>query len=289
MSIIVLDPGHSDYTHEFPGGYREGVLVRKTGLKAKELLEKQGHKVILTRTKASENPSLNARGCLAVNNKAKIFVSIHTNAIGEKDQTISSGVYGIFYARKPEDTWAADKKINAPNGRKLAQLISQEVAKALSLPLYSGSNNGAKVWWKCPANLGVLVACSNWSKTEAACLIEAGWGDNPNDRKILSKEDAPEKYALGICRGIYRYAGWEIPEAWIDKTTQLSPKFTVKNFSNLPQKPSITGVPIDELDEAINWMINNKISDGSNIKNNPNLERVAIWLKRFDSLIERGE
>ncbi len=285
MSIIVLDPGHSDYTHEFPGGYREGILARKTGLKAKELLEKQGHKVILTRTGPNENPSLTARGCLAVNNNAKIFISIHTNAATGQDQTTSSGVYGIFYAKNAQDTWAEDKKISAPNGRKLAQLVSQEVAKAMSLPVYPGSNNGAKVWWKCPSNLGVLVACSNWSKTEAACLIEAGWGDNPNDRKILSREDAPEKYALGICRGIYKYAGWEMPEAWTDGIVKPPSEFPTENHSDISKELPTIEKPLSELDEAINWMINNKISDGSNIKNNSNLERVAIWLKRFDSFI----
>jgi N-acetylmuramoyl-L-alanine amidase len=286
MSIIVLDPGHSDYTHEFPGGYREGVLARKAALKAKEMLEQQGHKVLLTRTRANENPSLTTRGCLAVNNNAKIFVSIHTNAATGKEQTNSSGVYGIFYAKNINDTWSEDKKISAPKGRKLAQLVSQEVAEAMGLPVYKNSNNGAKVWWRCPSNLGVLTACTNWNKTEAACLIEAGWGDNPNDRKMLSKEDAHLKYALGICRGIYKYANWEMPEAW---GGTVQPPVVEVPDDEIPIPVNPPPIVINELEEAIDWMINNKISDGSNIENNNNLKRVAIWLKRFDSFIKGGQ
>jgi N-acetylmuramoyl-L-alanine amidase len=275
MSIIVLDPGHSDYTHQFPGGYREGVLARKTGLAARDMLEKQGHKVLLTRTKPDEDPSLKSRGCLAVNNNAKIFVSIHTDASSGGEQTSASGVYGIFYAKSAGDTWGPDNQIAAPNGRKLAQMVAQEVAQALGLPTLKSSNKGAKVWWRCPSNLGVLTGCSNWNKTEAACLIEAGYGDNPNDRKKLSAPDAHLKYALGICRGIYRYANWEMPKEWEE---------------GVPIDPIDPVGPIDppvptELDEAIDWMIGHNISDGTNIKNNDNLKRVAIWLKRFDAKI----
>lgn len=266
MATIVLDPGHSDWTYKFPNGYREGVLVRKTAIEAKKLLSSQGHNVLLTREKPDENPPLSERACLAVKNKAKIFVSIHTNAITGIEQTHCSGVYGIFFANNPNDTFQPDNQILAPNGRRLAQLISQEISLLMGLPIYKNSNAGAMVWYRCPANLGVLSACDNWSKTEAACLIEAGYADNPSDMSILSKEDAHIKYALGICRGIYRYAGWSIPRDWdIMENTN-------NNISN-------------DIEDAIKWLIENNIDNGDNIIGNYVLEKSAIWLKKFNDLI----
>ena len=70
MSIIVLDPGHSDYTHQFQA--IEKGSSKKDWSCCKNMLEKQGHKVLLTRTKPVEDPSLKSRSCL-VNNNAKIF------------------------------------------------------------------------------------------------------------------------------------------------------------------------------------------------------------------------
>lgn len=212
---ITLDAGHNDYTYNFDG-YREGVLARKTALKARELLEQQGHKVKLTRDEPDENPPLAWRGQQAVSFKSDLFISIHTNASGSgADQRHSSGVYGIFYATDKFDTYEPDNMVKAPNGRRLAQLCSQEISKTMGLPIYDKSNKGAKVWWRCPGNLGVLTGGSNWAITEAACLIEAGYGDNPDDRAILEQPDAHERYALGICRGIYRYKGMEIPDEWL--------------------------------------------------------------------------
>ena len=238
----VIDPGHNDWTHEFGGGYREGVLARRAGLEVKRLLEAQGHKCLLTRTTPNADPSFYDRAALAPRNGARFFVSLHTNASGSgADQSSASGSYGIFNGRFASETWGPDDEIMSPNGRKLAQCIANEVASAFGLPVYKNSNNGARIWNrksktrpKEQAQLGVLSDANNWAITEAACLIEAGYGDNPFDRSKLSAADAPTRYALGVCRGIYRYAGFEIPAEWAvdgEIDTGDTPSTTEPNWS----------------------------------------------------------
>ena len=144
-----------------------------------------------------------------------MFVSMHTDA---SDSEQARGVHAIFYARNKSEASAPDSEVCAPRGRALARAVAQEVASALGLPLRNAATGGAAPWWRCPENLTVLTAGENWRKTEAACLVEGGFGSSPEDRAVLSRADAPERYALGVCRGIYRYCGWAYPsvtpEAW---------------------------------------------------------------------------
>lgn len=135
-TVIVLDPGHSDWTHEFPGGYREGRLVRLAAIEAEKLLEAEGHRVVLTRTTSGDDPSLTYRGTLAVREGARVFVSLHTDAASD---AAARGVHAIFYATSKSDASAPDHQIAAPNGRALARAIAQEVASSLGLPLRSAS------------------------------------------------------------------------------------------------------------------------------------------------------
>jgi len=280
-TVIVLDPGHSDWTHEFPGGYREGKLVRLAALKAQQLLVAEGHRCYLTRTQAGEDPSLTSRGKLAVEKGARVFVSMHTDA---SDSERARGVHAIFYARSKTEASAPDSEVCAPRGRALARAVAQDVAFSLGLPLRNAASSGgtytggAAPWWRCPENLTVLTAGDNWRRTEAACLVEAGFGSSPEDRAILSRVDAPEKYALGVCRGIYRYCGWDIPVAW-GGTAEPAPE--------TPSEPEAPIPPADswshEINDAVAWARLRGVSDGTRLSDPLTRAEALVMLRRLET------
>ena len=268
---IVLDPGHSDNTHQFPGGYREGRLVRLAAVEAAKLLRGQGHRVYLTRETPDADPSLADRARVAVDRGANVFVSLHTDA---SDDPKARGVHAIFYARDKAEAWKPDSEILAPKGRALARSIAQAVAASLGLPLRNAQYGGAAPWWRCPANLGVLTNHDNWRRTEAACLVEAGFGSSPEDRAVLMREDAPMRYALGVCRGIYWYLGWPIPDAW----GATPPSVPVEGVETQP-------TPEDrwrkEVADAVAWARERGISDGSRIDEPATRGEVLVMLRRL--------
>jgi N-acetylmuramoyl-L-alanine amidase len=272
-TVIVLDPGHSDYTHEFPGGYREGVLVRQAALKAQQLLTAEGHRCYLTRTQAGEDPSLTSRGKLAVEKGARVFVSMHTDA---SDSEQARGVHAIFYARNKSEASAPDSEVCAPRGRALARAVAQEVASALGLPLRNAATGGAAPWWRCPENLTVLTAGENWRKTEAACLVEGGFGSSPEDRAVLSRADAPERYALGVCRGIYRYCGWAYPSAWA--TGGMAEQQPVP----APETTAPVNAWAKEIADAVAWAKLRGVSDGTRLDDPLTRAEALVMLRRLE-------
>jgi N-acetylmuramoyl-L-alanine amidase len=78
---ICLDPGHfgSKFNPGAVSGYYESAIVWKLTMLEKEILEKMGYEVVLTRNNINDDPDLVTRG-----QKAKgcaLFVSNHTNAV----------------------------------------------------------------------------------------------------------------------------------------------------------------------------------------------------------------
>ncbi|HZG26778.1 MAG TPA: N-acetylmuramoyl-L-alanine amidase, partial [Chitinophagaceae bacterium] len=85
--IICIDPGHggtalTDHYRVGPSGEREEWINLRVGLLLRDLLEKNGATVVMTRTSDVQVP-LADRAALAVSNKADLFVSIHHNATAD--------------------------------------------------------------------------------------------------------------------------------------------------------------------------------------------------------------
>ena len=82
--LIVLDPGHGQFgnPHTTREGYYEGTqnFILANALKAQ--LERRGFEVLTTRPNIEDNPDLEARGKLAGDNCAILFLSLHSNAPG---------------------------------------------------------------------------------------------------------------------------------------------------------------------------------------------------------------
>jgi N-acetylmuramoyl-L-alanine amidase len=129
---ICLDPGHgataaTDSFRQGATGEREEWIDLRVALMLKELLEKAGAIVIITRTKDIDIP-LKPRADIAIEQKADIFISIHHNGT---DQDLEVNYPLIFY-------WKEAK--NNPASVDLAKLVLAHIRKNLGLPrgdLYS--------------------------------------------------------------------------------------------------------------------------------------------------------
>ena len=124
---ICIDPGHSGPCEPgaCAGGVTEAAIVLQVAQMLRKILEKEGHKVLLTREDDVEDDGLEWRVELAWKFKADIFISIHCNAAKE------SAPHGteVFYYPGSE------------RGRKLARCIQTALVEKLS---YDGSGHQNK-------------------------------------------------------------------------------------------------------------------------------------------------
>lgn len=100
--LYVIDPGHyTKYNQGANKKYFEGDKMFTLALLQKKYLELYGITVILTKNSAAENPSLSARGKVAIDNAKGydivIFESLHSNAPGSNADP--EKVYGALAIR----------------------------------------------------------------------------------------------------------------------------------------------------------------------------------------------
>jgi len=203
VRTIVLDPGH--------GGRDTGTSVHEktyaldVSLRAKQLLEAAGFRVILTREK-DEFVEHAQRAALANLNRADVFVSVHFNALANDRRTQGVEVY-TFPPRSQNSTnaWSAGQKPNAedtasPNNAfdhwnvVLAQALHRELVNGLKSP-----DRGKKLMHlrvlrplQCP---GVLVECGFLTSDAESARI----GTPAHRQKIAEAIAAGVRhYAAGI-------------------------------------------------------------------------------------------
>ena len=175
--VIVLDAGHGGVETGALGhslGLREKDINFDVTLRLKELLEKAGAAVYLTRVDDSYVP-LYARASYASRLPAEIFVSIHSNS---HDDPAVHGVETFSYPEKTED-------------HRLASLMHEEMVAALNL-----LPRGAKT-----ADFAVLRESQVLS-----VLIELGFLSNTAEEARLATEDFRRRAAAAIFRAITRFA-----------------------------------------------------------------------------------
>lgn len=179
--IIVLDPGHGmGNVGKFydpgavAGEFNEAEIVLNQSKKIKNLLENKGYEVILTRQDNTIPAPLSSRTKIAEDNKADLFVSLHSNSVN------SNSAYGqeVFYN---------------DGGKSIAQNIQTALINEISNnPKFIINDRGIK-----KADFRVL-------KTKIpAVLIESGFLSNPNDRNYLTDNIDDVEYA--IANGIDKY------------------------------------------------------------------------------------
>ncbi|MFW5790930.1 MAG: N-acetylmuramoyl-L-alanine amidase [Halanaerobiaceae bacterium] len=173
---IVLDSGHGGFDAGAigPTGLNEKEVVLDISLKAAEILEEDGHQVILTRDEDSFI-SLQDRVDIANDSEAGLFVSIHSNA-AHRDK--AGGI---------ESYYAPDRRSSSYF---LAKIMQKNILNKLKL-----LDRGVK-----SDNFYVI------RNTEMpAVLLEIGFISNRVEEELLRDNNFREKAARSIAEGIGEY------------------------------------------------------------------------------------
>ena len=182
--IITLDPGHggSDPGAIGASGLKEKQITLEISMRVKELLEKEGAKVYMTRTKdvdvygpnASDRAELQARVNVAEKNGSDLFISLHINSSVNK----SVGGFSSYYYPKTD------------NDLKIAKAIQDKFAKNFGV-----DNLGVR-----QANFYVVKRCSM-----PATLLEMCFISNPKEEKLMKGRWFQKKTARLIVEGVENY------------------------------------------------------------------------------------
>lgn len=202
--LVAIDPGHggadAGAVGILPDGTQTGLTPRfdkdgRTAIYEKDVtldvsqrvnsyLQARGFPTLMTRTQdlaggdvpyTTTGADLRARVDLANNAGARLFVSIHQNALAPT--TTGTETFHFYYA--------------SPGSRALAQLVHAEVLGALGLP-----DRGVKT-----AGFFVLK-----NTKMPAILVEGAFLSNPNEALLLADPNVRQRLAEAIGTGVVKYA-----------------------------------------------------------------------------------
>ena len=188
--FLIIDAGHGGMDGGAVG--TTGTLEKDVNLKVamclKEIAEKNGKKVIMTRdtdtslhttdsakVRDQKRSDLENRRQILQNNNTGIFVSIHMNKYESADVKGAQ----VFYA-------------DTPDSRNLASKIQASLISGLA----DGNKRVAK---PAPSNLYIFKGCNS-----TAVVIECGFLSCPEEEKLLATEEYQKKLAQCIYDGIYK-------------------------------------------------------------------------------------
>ena len=219
--VIVIDAGHGGHdSGAYSGGKKEKDVVLKITKKLYKELRSEGYRVYLTRN-TDRFLKLGQRTRIADHKDAKVFISIHANAIANKSRyNVVEGVE-TYFLQKTRDARSQriaarenasvlqgtdklsqdviiDAVLNGPkiiHSHKLAIDVQNGMMKSLNSKYSGVKNGGAK-----PGPFYILVGASRPS-----ILIEVGYLTNPKERARLHTSGYQDKIAEGIALGVGRY------------------------------------------------------------------------------------
>lgn len=173
---IAIDPGHGGSSSGAvgPSGIKEKNLVLTTSFMIRDLLQKLGAEVVLTRSR-DINVALAERVRIANDARADLFISVHYNGFNDPS------------ANGTETFWHTS---GSSESRRLANLLQEELLNKLKR-----RNRGVK-----QANFYVLRE----SRMPSA-LIEPLFVTNPIEEKIISEERNQLKVAEAVINAIVKY------------------------------------------------------------------------------------
>ncbi len=195
---VCLDPGHGGDAHipnykRGPTGLREADANLRVARALRELLERAGAKVTLTR-EGDEDVPLPRRSEIANGCGADVFLSLHHNA-----------------SEKPEvngtTTWYHGDPDHSPASLDLARHVQFGVGEALGTPR----------WIVCPLLTDTLMYKTGFAVLRRleipGCLGEASYHTNPDEERRLRDPAYNRREAWGYFLALARYAAGGLPRA----------------------------------------------------------------------------
>ena len=220
-SLVVIDAGHGGHdSGAVAGGRQEKDLVLQITKRVQKEFKRKGYRVYLTRGN-DRFLKLGQRTRIADKKDAKVFISIHANAISDRSRfEVVEGVETYFLQKTRDERSQRvaarenasvligtdqlsrdviiDAVLNGPKiiqSHKLAIDVQNNIMKNLNSK-YSGVKNGGVR----PAPFYVLVGASRPS-----ILVEVGYITNSKERKRLFTSGYQDKIVKGIAEGVGRY------------------------------------------------------------------------------------
>jgi N-acetylmuramoyl-L-alanine amidase len=193
-ATVVLDPGHGgiETGTAGPAGTVERDLNLAVAQRTKAALEREGAKVVLTRT-GDYRISLTTRAEIAQRLQPPVFISIHHN--GGHDEERGTPGTEVFF------------QIESAASKRLAGILYEELYAYLdSLPndtWYADRDAGAK--FRPSASGGDYYGILRRTAGIAAVLSEAAFLPNPNEEALLVREDVQQGEANAITRAVRRF------------------------------------------------------------------------------------
>jgi len=219
--LVVIDAGHGGHdSGAYSGGKKEKDLVLQITKKLYKALKSNGYQVAFTRN-TDTFLKLGQRTRIADKKDAKVFISIHANAIANKSRFNQVEGVETYFLQKTRD--ARSQRIASRENASVLQgtdRLSQQVivdsvlagpkvihSHKLAIDVQNGmmrhlkgkypdvKNGGAK-----PGPFYILVGASRPS-----ILIEVGYLTNPKERARLFTSDYQNRIAKGIAEGVGKY------------------------------------------------------------------------------------
>lgn len=197
---IMLDFGHGGYEAGKIGCFQvhEKNINLQVGSKLAKLLRQKGYDVILTRNSDTFVP-LDMRTYLANNQKADLFVSLHSNAGPAKASGIETYWMGqqLFTPVIAHNDAQSDNLFFLKKRDACSKLLAQSIHKNVLQGVQDHAIKDRKV--------KTSVAQVLLGTEMPAALIEMGFLSNRQETMLLSDSDYQMKLARGICDGIEDY------------------------------------------------------------------------------------
>ena len=215
---VVIDPGHGGIDPGANGIVVEEEVVLDVSLKLKDMLERYGIEVIMTREddsslRSSKRADLAARAEQATIER-NLFVSIHANAARNQDaHGVETWVFG-----KPLNDTLLQNAINENGGGKVGVELTQEMQASFSAALMDIVSEEQLRFSKI---LAESIQSQMVAKTGAkdrgikenyfyvirnaqspAVLVEIGFVNHPEEGQLLATDEYRNKLAEGLFDGI---------------------------------------------------------------------------------------
>jgi N-acetylmuramoyl-L-alanine amidase len=219
--LVVIDAGHGGHDCGAQcGGKQEKDIVLALTQKLYKEFKSEGYRVYMTRGN-DRFLTLGQRTKIADKKDADVFISIHANAIANKNRFEKVEGIETYFLQKTRDGRSqriaqreneavlkgadnlsrnviVDSVLAGPKvieSHKLAIDVQNHIMKSVKSDYPDVKDGGAK-----PAPFYVLVGASRPS-----ILVEVGYITNSKERKRLTDPDYQERIAEGIVQGVNRY------------------------------------------------------------------------------------
>lgn len=272
MAIIVcIDPGHGlKYNPGANSSYYEGNRMFDLGKLLKIELEKyDGIKVLITRNAVEDDPALSARGALAVNGGARLFISLHSDACNDENVNRVS----VYRSINLPDSEELGKKLM--NG--IAGLIGADIKISTANDVLTRKNSAGS------ADYYGVIRNSCKGSVKASFIVEHGFHTNYSLSTWMMDDDNLKKLASVEAAIIAEYYGcMKITNSNANKnntsTSNIGKKNNVTTTTENTTKFSNTFINYTAVNGDSWWKVaEKKLGDGTRYK------ELATYNKRSPS------